>query len=177
LGLVGNPPVPALLDFLYTLPDRSLETLASALAGISDPARFASVLSGIVGLVPSGLVQDTAAAGTFVPLYTANAAGTLAGIPSASLDLEGPKDALIFAGLGLRPASGGRTELINEQLRPLVGPGQRVLDLVGVSRRVQAGDTLGLMLYGFHPYFLNRSLLQLAPAPVTVSGTVSLPLF
>lgn len=176
LGLAGSPPLPSVLDLLTGLPDRSLQLLSSALTGVTDPTRFAEVLGALASVAPAALVQDATAAGRFVPLTSVSRDGALDGIPTARLRLQGPADGLVFIGLGLQPAEGGRVELINDQVLPVTGTGERAVDLAGVSRRVHGGDTLGLMVYGFHPYFLNRSLLEVTPAAVTVSGQVSLPL-
>jgi ABC-2 type transport system ATP-binding protein len=176
LQLLQNLPAPTLLSALGNLPGDVENALTALIAGGADPANFATALDDFINLLPHELVQDLTAAGHFEPLMTVTENAVLAGIPTAQIDVEGPANALLFAGLGLRPAAGGRVELINDQVRPLRGNGPMNIDLVGVSRRVQAGDTLGLMLYGFHPYFINAALLQLLAAPVTVSGTVELPL-
>ncbi len=64
---------------------------------------------------------------------------------------------------------------VNDQVIPVRGSGNLSIEMVGVNEQIEIGDEVGLMLYGFHPYYLNDSLLALAPLPIAVSGSLSLP--
>ena len=86
-------------------------------------------------------------------------------------------DSIVFAGLGVRRAGQPNFELVDDQIQPIRGLGEHSVDLVGVAERLQAGDTLALLLYGAHSqYPLSFSRDSSIPA-VTVSGTVDLPLY
>ncbi|MBO6752740.1 MAG: hypothetical protein JJ903_06625, partial [Spongiibacter sp.] len=82
---------------------------------------------------------------------------------------------LLFVGIGRR-REGGDVHLVNDQVRPLRGIGSQMIELNGVSEDIQAGDELGLVIYGIHPYYLYLGGLVQAPLPVTLAGTVQLPL-
>ena len=72
--------------------------------------------------------------------------------------------------------AGGDAVAVSDQVTPVRAGGEVELDLAGVRASLSTGDEIGLLLYGFHPYYLNNSILSLAPVPVTVSGEISLPL-
>ena len=74
------------------------------------------------------------------------------------------------------PADGGDAFLINDQVLPIRGSGLIAQEMIGVSEPVTTGDTLGLMVYGFHPYFTHISSITQAPIPAAMSGTVDVPL-
>lgn len=198
---VGLPPTAVIpggagqvVNLLSGLP---LQTLLSTLAGLGPEAvnlvlgvvqnppgsdlgyteDFIALLPDIVNLLPYELLQQLAAAPVYVPLQTIGAAQALAGIPQASLQFSGGAgQPPLFVGLGLRRGGSGDAVTINDQVTPVRAAGNVELDLVGVREVLQPGDEVGLLLFGFHPYFLNNALLSLAPVPVTVTGSVSLPL-
>ena len=82
----------------------------------------------------------------------------------------------MYIGLGKLPAAGGDFRLINDQVLPIRGSGLLAQEMIGVSDTVAAGDTIGLMVYGFHPYFTHLASIAQPPLPALVSGTVDLPL-
>lgn len=102
---------------------------------------------------------------------------TLAGIPMADLTVESAADdPIVFVGLGLKRQGETRIDLINTQITPLSGHADGVYQqpLVGVSTRLDPGDEVYLMVYGFHnQYYLSFNRL---PRVVTLSGSVDLPL-
>ncbi|MGH8006984.1 MAG: peptidase S15, partial [Candidatus Binatia bacterium] len=83
-------------------------------------------------------------------------------------------DPIVFLGLGRQTDGGERVELINERLAPLRGFGRYEQELVGVSVQLQPGDTVGLLVFGFHPQYLTN--FSRIPTPVAVSGEVEVPL-
>lgn len=188
-GAVGQ-----LVNLLRGLP---LQTLLSSLAGLGPEAislildilqnppgsnagygpDFLALLPRIVNLLPYELLQQLTAAPVYVPLYSVSGNQALAGLPQATLNFAGGLNSPpLFVGLGLRRGAAGDAVAVSDQVTPVRASGKVTLDLAGVRAALSAGDELGLLLYGFHPYYLNNSILSLAPVPVTVSGSVSLPL-
>lgn len=188
-GAVGQ-----VVNLLAGLP---LQTLLSSLAGLGPEAiglildvvqnppgsnagysqDFIALLPDIVNLLPYELLQQLTAAPVYVPLHSLGGDQALAGIPQASLSFAGGLNAPpLFVGIGLRRGGAGDAVAVSDQVTPVRADGTVTLDLAGVRAALSAGDEIGLLLYGFHPYYLNNSILSLAPVPVTVSGSVSLPL-
>lgn len=173
-NLLQALPLPTLLQVLAGLPMELAATVQAVLGALADPASLLGELEHIINLIPSELVYDLTAPAVFTPLMTISEPGLLAGIPLAELFVEGPTEGLFFVGLGLR--RDGLIKPINDQVLPVRGSGNLSVEMVGVTEVVEPGDEVGLMLYGFHPYYLNDSLLALAPLPITISGSISLPL-
>ncbi|HEY1077884.1 MAG TPA: CocE/NonD family hydrolase [Fontimonas sp.] len=188
-GAVGQ-----VVDLLRSLP---LQTLYANLTGLAPEALrlvsgvllnppgsdqgytqdFLALLPQIVNLLPYETLQQLTAAPVYVPLHTATRAEALAGIPQATLRFAGGAgQPPLFAGLGLRKRGVSDPAAISDQVTPVRANGEVQLDLAGVRAALNPGDEIGLLLYGFHPYFLNNSILSLAPVPVTVSGEIALPL-
>lgn len=138
--------------------------------------------------VASGLVVPTA-----LPLGSAAAEGAvLGGIATAELtvaDLAGrtacpdglPEgspgcDPIIFLGLGKRTQGEASWGLIDDQIKPVRGLKEAAaIELVGVAEKLEPGDELALLVYGFHPqYPASWSRDALVPF-VNVSGSVQLP--
>jgi ABC-2 type transport system ATP-binding protein len=127
------------------------------------------------------------------PLYTAPAGGAiLAGLPTMSVELTGLSgleqdscaiplgiglcDPILFLGIGHRKAGQTRWDLVDDQLTPLRGFGVHEGVMTGIAERLEEGDELALLVYGFHaqyPVTWSRDLLL--PA-LTLSGSVQLPL-
>lgn len=188
--LVGPPSIDLVLNLLAKLePERlsevlsrlsasSVKILLGALSGLStaDPDQVSTILSELVATLPPQLIAELGSAPRFVPLYRASGEQTLAGLPLADLTLDGEAalDPRVFVGLGIKRLGSGRTELLQDQILPLRGVGTHSTELIGISTRLQHGDEVGLMLYGFHPqYTLSFSRL---PSAVSLRGTVQLPL-
>lgn len=188
--LVGPPSIDLVLNLLAKLePERlsevlsrlsatSVKVLLGALSGLgtADPDQVSMILSELVATLPPQLIAELGSAPRFVPLYRASGEQTLAGLPLADLTLDGEAalDPRVFVGLGIKRLGSGRTELLQDQILPLRGVGTHSTELIGISTRLQHGDEVGLMLYGFHPqYTLSFSRL---PSAVSLRGTVQLPL-
>lgn len=165
-------------------------------AGAMTPASFAPTTP-----VPNGYFAQVEAAGVLpvpVDLGVAEAELILAGIPSLDITVATPTganeaaqdcssptvptiragcDSIIFAGLGVKKAGRFNYELVDDQIQPIRGLGAHSIDMVGVAERLQAGDTLALLLYGAHSqYPLSFSRDVTIPA-VVVDGTANLPLY
>ena len=171
--------------FLATVLEKVGETVGNTLEAVvklvTDPANIGNVLTNDVlqAVEPELLAQLTAPARQ-IELFTVDKPMALAGIPTADLFVEGPSelDPIVFVGLGVRRngESDAETTLINDQIAPLRGSesGEYKQQLVGVSTQLEPGDTVKLMLYGFHnQYYLS---FDRVPVPVTLFGTVKLPL-
>ncbi len=177
ISLLQNLPLSTLLEILAQLPGELETILTGVLSGFQDPMAIADYLDEIVNVIPSELLSKLVASGQFIPSTTATSDGLIAGVPTANLLLEGGNgdDNLLFVGIGRR-REGGDFHLVNDQVRPLRGIGSQMIELNGVSEDIQAGDELGLVIYGIHPYYLYLGGLVQAPLPVTLAGTVQLPL-
>jgi len=188
--LVGPPSIDLVLNLLRKLDPATLSDVLSrvsadavrvllgALSGIGSgsPDQVSKILTELVTTLPPHLIAELGTAPRFVPLYQASGEQTLAGIPLADFKVEGlgKLDPRVFVGIGVKRMGSGRTELLNDQVLPLRGVGSRQTELIGVSTRLNHGDQVGLMLYGFHPqYTLSFSRV---PSTVQLSGTVELPL-
>jgi len=135
--------------------------------------------------------QDDSA-NTTVSLFTVPAldvADVLAGIPTANITLtdeDNPNNndhvnTIVFVGIGHKRAVGvgmGMWDLVDNQLTPLRGLGNHQVDLTGILERVNAGDEVGLMLFGKNDnqYATTGSRPENpAAARVRVTGTVEIP--
>jgi pimeloyl-ACP methyl ester carboxylesterase len=176
INLLQALPLGTLLEVLAGLPSETAGVLQAVLGGLQDPASIADSLDDILNLIPAEVINKTLAAGQFIPLITVDSDGLLAGIPTANLLLEGGNGDgnLLYVGLGKR--RGGDAALVNDQVRPVRGIGAKQLELVGVNEDLQVGDELGLMVYGIHPYYLYPAGLVQPPLPVSMNGTVQLPI-
>ncbi|CAA0092654.1 Uncharacterised protein [Zhongshania aliphaticivorans] len=178
IDLLTSLPLQTVLSTLSSLPIEASTTLIEVLTASADPSSLVNYLDDIINLLPNELLSQLVAKGKFIPLQTATESGLLAGIPLAMLNVEGGNgdDNLLFIGLGKQSVNGGDASLINEQVLPIRGSGLLTEEMIGVSTSIASGDVLGLMVYGFHPYFTHLASLTQAPLPVTISGTIDLPL-
>lgn len=206
LGALRQSPQGALTDALAKLPANGQALVAAILAGTRQPNDLVRALQPAFNLLPPEVLASLTTAPRFVPLQVNRSGGKLAGIPLAKLDLasmanpavgsnaavsllgislnlgaalgldarQADLDPIVFVGLGRQPAGGGPLELINDQLTPLRGAGHYAQELAGVSIDLNPGDTIGLVVYSFHPQYATS--FSKLPSPVTVSGTVQLPL-
>jgi ABC-2 type transport system ATP-binding protein len=177
VDLLTSLPLQTVLATLSSLPVEASSTLIAVLTAAADPTSLVDYLDDIVNLLPSELLSQLVAKGVFIPLQTMNNDGVLAGIPLAMLNIsDGNGDGnLLYIGLGKLPANGGDFALINDQVLPIRGSGLLAQEMIGVSEPIAAGDTIGLMVYGFHPYFTHVASIVQPPIPAAISGTVDLP--
>lgn len=153
--------------------------------------------SGLLGVVTSVLGPNLPGGIQAIPLQTIGDEGAvLAGQPTMQLTLSPVIEALaqpeclsaflplacdpiVYVGLGYQ--RDGRWQLIDDQLKPLRGFGthgsaQAPERLVAVAERLQPGDTVGLLVYGFHPQYLGTFSRDVLVPALTLSGRVQLPL-
>lgn len=146
---------------------------------------------GIVGSVLGNAVREALLATQ--PLTTIGAGGgVIAGIPTLDISIEGLSglemaecvtpvvqlgcDPILFLAIGHRAAGTERWDVIDDQITPVRGFGTQQLKMNGIAERLNEGDELALMVFGFHAQFpVTWSRDLLVPA-LTLSGTVQLPL-
>lgn len=154
-------------------------------------------VNGVLGAATSLLGTDLPGGIQAIELTTIGDEGAvLAGQPTMQLTLSPLNDALaqpecltaflplacdpiVYIGVGYR--RDGSWSLIDDQLMPLRGFGahgtaQAPERLVAVAERLQPGDTLGLLVYGFHPQYLGTFSRDVLVPALTISGRVQLPL-
>lgn len=133
-----------------------------------------------------------------VPLLSVREGGRLilAGIAQAEVRLSTPQmvndlacaaarlptlrsgcDATVFLGLGVQKAGANEYTLIDDQVLPVRGLGEHAVSLVGVAERLEAGDRLGLLVYGYHPQYLVTVGRDPTIPVVNVEAELRLPLY
>ncbi len=153
--------------------DTPIPVGAAALAAVSlGPAVLPMTDIGAGGEVLAGI-------GTAV-IELAHAAGADGCEPSAQIPSELPLsaacDAIVYLGLGVKRAGESSYSLVDDQIAPVRGLGQHTVELVGVAEGLNEGDSLALLVYGYHlqyPVTVTRDVL--VPA-VNLSGEVYVPL-
>ncbi|MBA4315369.1 MAG: hypothetical protein EVA59_15475 [Limnobacter sp.] len=93
--------------------------------------------------------------------------------PIGLAGLEPGCDPMLFVGLGVN--RNGAWRLIDDQVTPIRGFGKRHVELAGVAERLAEGETLGLLVYGYHPQYLVTASRDLVTPLVALSGTLNLP--
>lgn len=89
----------------------------------------------------------------------------------------GPNRIVVFAGLGVN--RDGQWQLIDNQVMPIRHSGTHSVELIGVGERLAAGEQLAVLFYGRQEQFLATGSDNAAEptfVPVTISGTVNMPL-
>ncbi|EKF73585.1 peptidase S15 [Alcanivorax hongdengensis A-11-3] len=114
----------------------------------------------------------------FVPVYVARGDDELLlGKPRIDLNLggtSGKKSMPVFVGVGVQHANHRRVKVASEQLTPLPDKGIYRMELPALSQPLEAGDRVGLIIYGFTTQFpLNSAFLARV---ADVQGHVWLPL-
>lgn len=113
----------------------------------------------------------------FIPLVKAESKQILFGTPSVEVQSDfgkEPKDPILIFGLGLKKAGNRNVSLVNYQVKAVVGGDEHSIDLPMVSAELNQGDTLGLLVYGYHSHYLFRG--DFWPTKALLSGSVMLPL-
>ena len=123
------------------------------------------------------MAQDSILAGLPLLNITVSSAGGLPVLDDCPTPLAlGACDPIYFVGLGRRPAGQSRWVLIDDQVTPIRGFGTHEVAMNGVAERLQAGDELGLLIYGFHAQFPITWSRDLILPATTLSGQVEVPL-
>ena len=89
----------------------------------------------------------------------------------------GPNRIVVYAGLGVN--RDGQWQLIDNQVMPIRDSGTHSVELIGVADRLAAGEQFGVLFYGVQEQFLGTgsdNTEEPTIIPVTISGSVSMPL-
>ncbi|RJS93750.1 CocE/NonD family hydrolase [Salinisphaera sp. Q1T1-3] len=137
-----------------------------------------ALLARLVNALPADYIDELASGGVFLPVYDVETTGdALIGIPIVDITLSGGGPApVVFVGIGIERAGRHTTMLVNDQIRPIrprPGGGRRRVELNGVAIRLEPGDRVGLLVYGYHPQFLAS--FSAIPGHVDVAGQLGLP--
>ncbi len=153
--------------------------------------------------VPNGaLAQQLYNAGqsfSVLPLVSVDDANgaILAGIPLANFTVTTPQmvndaacgvgsvptlrtgcDSISYVGLGVKRAGRDEWLLIDDQIMPVRGIGEHpTVEMVGIAERLNQGDELGLLVYGYHPQYLASFSRDPAIQAVNIQGSIQLPLY
>ncbi len=135
-----------------------------------------ALLAKLVNALPADRVDELASGGVFLPVQTiADDNQALIGLPTVEIDVKGGGPSPVaFVGIGIQRPGVSSTLLVNKQLRPIRGAGRRTLELNGIATRVYEGDTVGLLVYGYHPQYLAS--FSALPGHIDVEGRLGLPL-
>ncbi len=127
------------------------------------------------------------------PLFTAPPGGAvLAGVPLLDVEISGLSgmematcalpliqtgcDPILYFAIGHRAAGSERWDLIDDQISPVRGFGTHSIEMNGIAERLNEGDEVALLVFGFHAQFpVTWSRDLLVPA-LNLGGTVQLPL-
>lgn len=113
----------------------------------------------------------------FLPLKVIDEAGYVLGIPKAKLTLKTTvedKDGVLFAAVGVRKPDSPYIHILSEQYTPLPGDGVYDVDMPAISRKLEKGDTIGLVLQGFSSQYWFNPEGWFSSA--TIAGEVALPI-
>ncbi|MDP9140538.1 MAG: CocE/NonD family hydrolase [Pseudomonadota bacterium] len=169
---------------------RTVKTGGEAFEIDASTPQLSSAL-GILGSVLGNAAREALLATQ--PLTTiGTGGGVIAGVPTLDIHIEGLTgvemetcatpvvqlgcDPILFVAIGHRAAGTERWDIIDDQITPVRGFGAHQLQMNGIAERLNEGDELALLVYGFHAQFpVSWSRDLLVPA-LTLSGTVQLPL-
>ncbi len=94
--------------------------------------------------------------------------------PIGLAGLEPGCDPMLFLGLGVN--RNGAWRLIDDQVTAIRGFGKRHVELTGVAERLGQGERLGLLVYGYHPQYLGTGSRDVLTPLVALRGNVNLPM-
>ena len=112
----------------------------------------------------------------FIPFEQATQQRIVFGTPKAKLSVSYDEDKsipLLYVGLGKRKAGESSIELVNRQISSLTGNNVNNIELPTISTRLEKGDTLGLLVYGYHAHYMFRSPFW--PTTARIEGSIDVP--
>ena len=179
LSLLRTRTVDDLVDLLGNTVDNAadiVQGLVDPQTSLPDDASASIVLAQLINALPADEIDQLLSGGTFVPLATIDRAGqALVGIPVADVQISGGGVAPVaFLGIGIRRDASESAELVNKQVRPVRGTGKQRVEFNGISRELETGDEVGLMVYGFHPQYLAS--FSTIPGVLDITGDIGLPI-
>ncbi len=112
----------------------------------------------------------------------------LAGIPVLNLTITATSESAcapstgcnsqLFVGLGHRSNPNDEYQLIDEQLTPVRGIGDKMnIEMVGIAERLKSGDQLALLVFAAHEQFFSSASRDLITPTISIKGEVLLPLY
>ncbi len=114
----------------------------------------------------------------FIPFTLASEQRIVFGTPKAKLSVSYNDEKnipLLYVGLGKKKFGKSSIELINQQISSLTGNNINDIELATVSTRLEKGDTLGLLVYGYHSHYMFRSPFW--PTTARIEGSIDVPFF
>ena len=114
----------------------------------------------------------------FIPLHIVRGDDeVLLGTPRIDMQLGGTasrRSTRVFLGVGVQHRNKRRVEIASEQITPLPSRGRYQQELAPVSRVLEPGDRVGLVIYGYNwQYFTNPSYWW---SRAILQGDIELPL-
>jgi len=112
----------------------------------------------------------------FIPFKQAKDSQIVFGTPRAQLNVSYDEDQtvpLLYVGLGKKKSGQGSIELVNHQLSSLTSNNTHNIELPTISTNLEKGDTLGLLVYGYHAHYMFRSPFW--PTMARIEGSVDVP--
>lgn len=171
---------------------------------VAGPVDFAFPVGTPETTVTSGLLGtiDYLPAPAMQPIELPAGLNTLAGIPTATINvaplveqasnpvcpqiqdgsdaspvnllgLDPACDPIVFVGLGV--LRDGNWRLIDSQVVPVRGFGERHVELTGIAEVIAEGEELSIMVYGYHPQYPATASRDQLSSIVQLSGQLSLP--
>ncbi|MDX1497161.1 MAG: CocE/NonD family hydrolase [Salinisphaeraceae bacterium] len=148
-------------------------------------------LLGVVGSLLGNAAREALLATQ--PLMTVGeGGGVIAGIPLLDVEITGLSgmeqdecpapliqlacDPIYYLAIGHRPAGQTRYEPLDGQITPIRDFGPHQIEMNGIAERLQEGDELALLIYGFHAQFPVTFSRDVFVPAANFSGTLSLPL-
>lgn len=183
-------------DAVYIAPDKMLAPGAdednyssfgvAPVVVANGPAAVATAAMGpaVVGLAEVTSDQDMILAGIpTATLIVSSLSGVNEGAdangcqPPSVANFRTGCDSIIAIGVGVQRAGSGVWELADDQLRPIRGLGEHSFELSGIAERLETGDKIALLAYGFHPQFPASWSRDASLPAVVVEGSIKMPLY
>lgn len=199
LGLGFSTILGLFLDFnpgqiwslLVGVPSNLINLVINGVTGIltgREPAALTyEAISDLLNIIPPELLQDLLTYQHFMPIAEAEAGQAIAGVPTASLNIEKSlfdlefnplgiaiSTPIAYVGVAVDPADGSGRYLVNGQVTPIRGTGDHEVWLPGVSAKLEQGDRVGLVVMPFHPQYASSRTR--VPGFINITGSVSLPI-
>lgn len=114
----------------------------------------------------------------FIPFEQVREQRILLGSPTAALSVthdDTSSTPLLYVGLGKKKAGKERIELINQQVASLTPNHVNTIELAALSARLDKGDTLGLLVYGYHSHYMFRGPFW--PITARITGSIDVPFY
>ena len=137
------------------------------------PIELPAGVNTVAGIATATLEIAPPAAMLMNPICSQIYAGT-AMSPIGLGGLEPGCDPMLFVGLGVN--RNGAWRLIDDQVTAIRGFGKRHVELTGVAERLAEGESLGLLVYGYHPQYLLTGSRDLITPLVALRGNLNLPI-